>query len=85
MLVQVWSASLARSLWSGPLPTTVHNGASEMVPLWWGPVLQVDPGDVVTLLPTPLGSVVEMVRKPVRTGALTGVTAALSQSGLRVW
>ena len=84
--VEFWAASLARSLWSGPLPTAVHTGASEMIPLWWGPLLQVDPGDTLTLLPTPLGHVVEWVKKPVLTSGMTlGVRADPSQAGLRVW
>ena len=60
---QMLTASVARSLWSGPLPVMRHERASEVVHLWWGPVLQVDPGDEVTLLPTPIGSVVDGVRK----------------------
>jgi hypothetical protein len=57
-----------------------------MIPLWWGPLLQVDPGDTLTLLPTPLGHVVEWVKKPVLTSGMTlGVRADPSQAGLRVW
>ena len=73
---QLWIASLARSLWlmdaKGPLPTTTHQRASEILPLWWGPVIQVDLGDIVTLLPTPLGPMIEAVSKPIVAPTPTG-------------
>jgi hypothetical protein len=60
---QMWIASVARSLWRGPLPTIVHQRGSENIPLWWGPVVQVDPGDEIVMLPTPSGYAVEDVIK----------------------
>ncbi len=57
-----WYASLTRSTWQGPLPTAKHYGPSEYVPLWWGPVVLVQPGDEVVLLPTPIGIVLDEVR-----------------------
>ncbi len=55
-------ASLTRSVWQGPLPTVKHDGPPEYIPLWWGPVVLVHPGDEVVLLPTPIGTVVDEVR-----------------------
>ncbi len=64
--IQMRIASAARSLWKGPLPVTTHQGASEMVPLWWTDrKVQANPGDIVTLVPTPIGTFVEGVSKPV--------------------
>lgn len=60
-----WQASLARSIWQGPLPTTKHTHASEHVPLWWGPVVLAHPGDEIVLLPTPGGILVDEVRASV--------------------
>ncbi len=57
-----WQASLARTLWRGPLPTTKHDRFSEYLPLWWGPVVHVHPGDEIVLLPTPIGDVIDEVR-----------------------
>ena len=63
--IQTRIASAARSLWEGPLPETTHKGQSEMVPLWWTDLkVQADPGDIITLVPTPIGTFVECVRKP---------------------
>ena len=56
-----WHGSLTRSLWQGPLPTVKHNGPHEHIPLWWGPVVLVSPGDEVVLLPTPVGTLVDEV------------------------
>jgi len=68
---QLWASSLARTLWRGALPTTTHQRATEMVALWWGPLIQVEPGDIVTLLPTSFGQVVEAVTKPYMAPAQT--------------
>lgn len=59
---QLWYASLTRSLWQGPLPTVTHDGQHEYIPLWWGPIVLVRPGDEVVLLPTPIGTLVDEVR-----------------------
>ncbi len=60
-----WSAVLARSMWQGPLPTIKHASPSEYVPLWWGPVVYVNPGDELVLLPTLDGVLVDEVRPSV--------------------
>ena len=62
---QRWQASLARSKWKGPLPTTVHARESEYILLWWGPRIMTHPGDELVLLPTPAGLLVDEVRPSV--------------------
>lgn len=58
----LWYASLARSLWQGSLPTVTHDGPHEYMPLWWGPVVLVRPGDEVVLLHTLVGTMIDEVR-----------------------
>ncbi len=55
-------AAFTRSQWQGPLPTTKHDRPAEYVPLWWGPVVVVNPGDEIVLLPTLMGDLVDEVR-----------------------
>ena len=53
---QLWTASVSRSLWAGRLLRVIHQGGTEEVVLWWGPIVRAEHGDELVMLPTPNGS-----------------------------
>lgn len=54
------TASIVRA--SGvTLLSASHDGSGSRIPLWWGPVVPIEAGDLVYYFPTPLGLAVEAV------------------------
>lgn len=56
------SHSLARSLREGDLhASTFQSDGSSLIPLWWGVMSEVSPGDTLRWFETPAGIAVEAV------------------------
>ena len=57
----LWMASIFRSTLQAPLLTQLHDDDEIRVPLWWGPIVSVRPGDEIVYFVTPWGFAVERV------------------------
>lgn len=62
------TVSIARSLYRGELDVLEHAGGPALTALWWGPLVEVRPGDRLRTFPTPLGVMVESVERRVERG-----------------
>lgn len=61
---RMWVASLTRTIGKEPLRQMRHEFDEGRVLLWWGPVVEVKPGDRIYYFNSPSGIEVEWVETP---------------------